>query len=199
MLNRARECGAAAEVGPRMSSGNNEYKLADMRREMTEGSHLGRSRRGTMNGKTWKVHRSKSHPGWLTVIGPHDEDFKQAIKSTFRHEVERQWHPGLGVWMVHESRHDDLLDLIDEHTETATLDAMVLKGIDGARALLGRAQDLGEVVTSIVSEELAEALSLGLEVLGEATPASTGDLVAVSFDSGGDRLVFVGAVMKVLP
>jgi len=147
--------------------------------------------------KTWKVHPSKCRPGWLVVIGPHDEDFKQAMKSTFRHKTERDWDPGLGTWRVHESRHDDLLALIEEHTEHPPADAPIPTGLDGARALLGRAQDLGEVVTATVSEELAEALSRGLEVLGEATPAGTGDLVAVAFESGGQRLVFVGAVMVV--
>jgi len=147
--------------------------------------------------KTWKVHTSKRRPGWLTVIGPKDEDFVEALKSTLHYGSELEWDRGLGAWIVHESRLDDLLALIDEHTEHPPADAPIPTGLDGARALLGRAQDLGDVVTATVSEELAEALSLGLEVMGEATPAGTGDLVAVAFESGGQRLVFVGAVMTV--
>jgi len=164
--------------------------------------------------KTWKATPSKTRPGWLTVIGPYDEDFIHDLKCSID-PWDREWVPApLKVWRVKESSAGVLIDVIGRHTDqvpggilraTPThvavihppADAPIPTGLDGARALLGRAQDLGEVVTAMVSEELAEALSLGLEVLGEATPAGTGDLVAVAFESGGQRLVFVGAVMVV--
>ncbi len=63
---------------------------------------------------TWKINESRKSLGWLVLIGPYDEAFKEALKAAI-HPEDREWVPTLKAWKFRAEHRAVVEKLIEAH------------------------------------------------------------------------------------
>jgi len=61
---------------------------------------------------TWKFNKSHNKPGWLVLLGPYDDAFKEALKATIP-AADREWLPVAKAWKFRESYRSEVEALIE--------------------------------------------------------------------------------------
>ena len=60
---------------------------------------------------TWKINKSHNKPGWLVLLGPYDDAFKESLKATIP-AADREWLPVAKAWKFRETYRSEVEALI---------------------------------------------------------------------------------------
>lgn len=63
---------------------------------------------------TWKINPCHRSPGWLILIGPYDDEFKESLKAAIPTR-DREWLPVAKAWKFRDTHRAKVEALIEAH------------------------------------------------------------------------------------
>jgi hypothetical protein len=102
----------------------------------------------------WRLTPSRARPGWLTLIGPRDDDFKADLMERVPKHLREYCPPPSIFWRVHESQQRYVQSLIVLHSDPEELAKPTLAEVLALAAELEPAEE---------PAELRDALALAVD------------------------------------